>query len=1429
MALAFLSAPLVYAAFPAAPSPADPAPPPAAPTAVWEVIEESSTALRIRVDVPELQWIEGPAGAIMIAPGFPGEGVAAGALGWIPVLPLPVALPPQGEFRIRVANASSMPLEKRASDLRPIWAYEDARDGGEREGDPSSPPWPPAEAELFSGRDPSSDFGWVAADAEGFVEWAPAQWAAGTRVLPVRVLAARPDGNGGLRTARSLEIVVSFLPASDGKGPISNPENRPASIGARRSASLAEASVVNPRQARSWGTRPAFAPAPAPVLRAPGGRGDGFSTATSPWLRIGVRERGVYAITAADLEAAGVDPADVDLAQARLFCGRAGALPDTADYRNLPSWMEPCAILVEDDGNGRWDAATRVYFVGNGPDGWYDDLDRNAPGPNDRYYSHPYAQEFHYWLCWGGDFSTPPLRMEEVDAAPQGRPVVQRAVTRAHCEQNLFQDLRPRERDLEWPRFFDLSVRASATNLGASLRVPLPEDPLESLPLSVRVALWGKSWDNPQGPDHYAVIKVNGDTLGSAQWESAGRAVIRSSDARLTRDNLVALYVPQRYLSVGDSLSTIADLVFLDWVEFEYARFLDASSDSLDFFLDPGDQGVTASVSGLDSAAGWLLLDAGSFRAPRVLLPSIESEGSGYAAKFHLGRPADGNEAHLTLLKRTQAARPASIALVGGGVHAWLRSQTGPVEYLIVTAPELLGPATALADHRATHFHGPAGDTLRSASVAVVTTQSIYDEFSYGQHDPAAVRNFLEFARDEWRDGETGLAHVLLLGDPSQDPRHYLAASATDLVPAYLMYTWSYQTLSNWEVAFLGDDWFALLDGPQDKFIDFSVGRLPVGSAPQAWAVVGKIIANETSAPIGSWRSRLIFAADDICQGNKPDDLGYRHIIQTEALCLEVPEEARLGKIFLYEYGSECRYERKPQAAADFLAAIEEGALLVNYVGHGSDVQLADERLLDLSSIASMANEDKPFLFVTASCAVGRFSGDETGLAVEALRLPERGALAAVSATATAASQVNFKLNQYLLRNLFPRGTLTDPRAIGPALTASKWSSLSDNDFRYSLLGDPDSRFTAPARPVRLWIEGVPGVEAGSDTLLRGGPAILAGEVFDEDSSLAAAFDGTADVLVLDSDFFRDTPYTGLETADYLLPGARIFSGRVPVASGRFSCPFFVPTALRVGERGPARAFAYVRTEDEGSEAGATSEDGAGGRGDLIIPEIRLNSADTLGPVIHLTWQNPDEIVPGTALWATLQDSSGIYVAGLSPSRSVVLTIIDPEERVLVAEDLASAVSFTGDYRSAWLRYSLPSGLPVGEMLTLALEASDNLGKRTREALEFRMKGGAGASEALLGMVYNLPNPMETETRFLCELSRPAELEVTLYTISGRKILSLAGGLFTPARAREAGILWDGRDQDGDRLANGLYFFRLSARESDGSSEERIERLVVMR
>lgn len=86
-----------------------------------------------------------------------------------------------------------------------------------------------------------------------------------------------------------------------------------------------------------------------------------------------------------------------------------------------------------------------------------------------------------------------------------------------------------------------------------------------------------------------------------------------------------------------------------------------------------------------------------------------------------------------------------------------------------------------------------------------------------------------------------------------------------------------------------------------------------------------------------------------------------------------------------------------------------------------------------------------------------------------------------------------------------------------------------------------------------------------------------------------------------------------------------------------------------------------------------------------------------------------------------------------------------------------------------------------------------------------------------LAYVYNYPNPFSGQTHFTFEIRgehEPQEIAIRIFTIAGRLIkeLKLPSGNFSIGFNK---ILWDGKDQDGDPIANGLYLYKVLAKYDD--------------
>ena len=88
-------------------------------------------------------------------------------------------------------------------------------------------------------------------------------------------------------------------------------------------------------------------------------------------------------------------------------------------------------------------------------------------------------------------------------------------------------------------------------------------------------------------------------------------------------------------------------------------------------------------------------------------------------------------------------------------------------------------------------------------------------------------------------------------------------------------------------------------------------------------------------------------------------------------------------------------------------------------------------------------------------------------------------------------------------------------------------------------------------------------------------------------------------------------------------------------------------------------------------------------------------------------------------------------------------------------------------------------------------------------------------------LLANYPNPFNPETWIPYQLAEPAEVTLTIYDMNGEMVRRLAVGHQTAGmyRSRSRAVYWDGRNQLGEPLASGLYFYTLTVRSEPGAGE----------
>ena len=488
-----------------------------------------------------------------------------------------------------------------------------------------------------------------------------------------------------------------------------------------------------------------------------------------------------------------------------------------------------------------------------------------------------------------------------------------------------------------------------------------------------------------------------------------------------------------------------------------------------------------------------------------------------------------------------------------------------------------------------------------------------------------------------------------------------------------------------------------------------------------------------------------------------------------------------------------------------------------------------------------MRNYDRLPLFITATCSYGWWdlSGEQS--AAEVLLLNESGGAIALMTTvrlvytSTQLDQLNVGLNRALNRELFKPAQDGRPRRLGDVMVSTKntQAGLQANNRKFNLLGDPTLRLGYPSREAVLGqvngtpVEDMPPLRALDEVTIEGNVRTTAGAV-------DPGFEGQAHVVVFDAKRRINVPDRRAMPRDYYtVRKDLLWRGTVPVTSGRFSATFVMPKDISYSNE-PGRVSVYVRNASEHA-AGYTEQVVVGGTAatlpdDHVGPDISLFLNDTTFVSGGLTPADPRLIVK-------LRDDSGINTVGTGVGHEMLL-VVDGDERTAV--DIGSRFeSDPGSFRSGRVEYSFRSytdGLADGPH-SLSVRAWDVINNSNVESLDFVV---ASTQDVVLENVYNYPNPTSGQTRFVFEHNQPtgsaASVQVRIYALSGRPVRTIDTEEALPSGVLTAGpiqVVWDGRDEDMNLLASGIYLYKVRVRvdQPDGgrSVSEHIEKLAIIR
>ncbi len=702
------------------------------------------------------------------------------------------------------------------------------------------------------------------------------------------------------------------------------------------------------------------------------------------------------------------------------------------------------------------------------------------------------------------------------------------------------------------------------------------------------------------------------------------------------------------------------------------------------------------------------------------------------------------------------------------------------IEYLIVSPEEFLAEAVALAEFRS------SGETGLAIPSAVVSVEDIYRRYTAGRVSPAAIRNYIAFVRDVCPN----LKYVLLAGAGHFDYRGLNSNLGVNFIPPFEKEDKT------------TDDFYAILDSGEVALygiydLDVSLGRLPVRSLQEFHQYNQKVKDYEKRGQkdFSEWRRSLLYASDDAWNSGHFDK--SKHTVTVEANIRSIDEASakkgvrwNMKKVYLLDYAEDAAGQKK-EAADDFMNILNQGALFTTYFGHGSVTDWASEGLLKVSYMSRLNNRGRNTILGSFSCTVARFDlGSIRSLSEEFVVADGVGSIASVGATRETLGYLNKIVAQDYMTNALVKGKtfLGDALRFGKIAGRGK-VSFSDqryNDERYVLLGEPVISLPDVSGKVSL--------DADIDTLKALDNVVLSG-------SVSGIRDGIINLTLNEGRTERKISLqVEDDSLDVFYEGGLIFTEEVPVRDGRFETRFVTPRKLTFGDSAAEmNIWAFDNKSSKVSRywyrglriAGVSSY--ADSIQDTVAPAIHIQPCYS-GVATDIVSGGDIKLQAPACLQVVVEDSTALDFReqadeGISFE---VVGVQDPFHPWPYLEQTSKRAKLRMNFAES--RY------PAGRYL-FKVYASDVMGNRSVKLVNLEITDQLKSG---LQDVYNVPNPMGKKgTVFYFKdlaFGRDSRVDIFIYNQNGKLVKVIKNAVSGVTR-------WDGRDNHGRMLANGLYHY----------------------
>ena len=1088
------------------------------------------------------------------------------------------------------------------------------------------------------------------------------------------------------------------------------------------------------------------------------------------WVKIKIDKSGIYKLTYSALRSMGFkDPSKV-----RLF-GYGGALLPETNLQNLTDDL-PEQPLWRGDGY--------MLFYGQGPVSWKKTLQGYEHEVN------TYSDWGYYFLTDGaGSVST---SFAELDADTIPGEIIETYPDFTVYDPDEFSWYRSGRRMFEKYDYATGNANSYTFDIEGLIGDSLG---------SVKVAFSASSSNSTR-----LTVNVNGIETGELKIDAKGPSDVASVNEKI--------FVSRGQLGEHNTIRLVHDRPsgesgHLDYISLNYFRKLALYGSSTVFRVDKELEKASFCISGSNADVQIWKLSADGICG---VVPSVYADGK----TVTMGASYSPDDILVAVNVKGSFPEPKT---VGEIKNQNLHGLDSVDMVIVVPASDKM---TSAAERLAA-----AHRSIDSLSVVVVRADLIYNEFSSGTPDATAIRRFMKMLYDR---GGTASAprYLLLMGNGAWDNRMHVSDWKGQNPDDYLLCYESYESLSH-TASYVMEDYFGLLDDTEGNSlltekVDLGVGRLPVGTTAEARAKVDQIINYMNGQHAGAWCNRIFVLGDDGDNNTHMQDADKVSVVYQS-----VNPAIDVRKVYWDAYQMEvtASYNGYPSIRKLLMEQLDEGALIVNYSGHGSTEVLSHELVMNKADMGKLKSKRLPF-WITASCDIAPFDSPLESMGMNLIGNTEGGAIGMLTTTRTVYASLNGAINRSFSRYVLSRSDDGRLNTLGDALRLAKnelvtsgvgETDRTENKIHFVLLGDPALRLAVAE------LTAVVDKFNNTDTTVTG--AAKAGSVVTVSGHLECNGEHVTDYRGLLSSTVFDserqiTCRNNLKTADvpftFKYRDRVLYSGTDSVRNGEFTFSFPMPLDINYSNQN-GQIILFVSGNDGRNANGVYDNFTVGGTADGL-------AVDSIGPDITLYLNTPSfqygaSVNATPMLVAELSDSSGLNTSGNGLGHDILLMIDNNPNWTWVLNNNFEQTA--GDYTSGRVMFTIPE-LPEGRH-ELMLRAWDVMNNSTTVYLGFKVVNDLKPKFT----IDVTASPARESTAFVITHDRPGQnASVNIQVLSSNGMLQWNNTVRDESGSGVTVVDWNLHGNSGHRMQPGLYIVRAMVGTDGGGSSSASCKLVIV-